>query len=454
MDPGKSERTRTDKLTPGRISLPDTISRAIRCHQTGRLPKAETLYRRVLESEPDNPDALHFLGVLSHQIGRREAAVHMIGKAIALQPHYVDAINNLGNVFKEQGHLREAEGSYRQVLSLNPQHMEALNNLGVVLKERERYDEAGKVLARAVELQPDFADAHNNLGNVRRKQGRLDEAVAAYRRAIALKPFDPGAYSSLCRLLYIAHKYDQAVGVLEQWLEHDPASPLAAHMLAACTGRDIPDRASDEYVKQTFGRFAGSFDKVLERLEYRAPDLVTAVVAAEAGEPSGTLDTLDAGCGTGLCGPLLRPWASRFVGMDLSGAMLDKARGRDAYDELVEAELVDYMRRSPGAFDLIVSADTLVYFGVLREAAEAAAGALRAGGRLVFTVEDAADAEDAIASGFHLNPHGRYAHREEYVRRVLEHAGFTVTSIAHDTLRKEAGGSVAGLVVAARRHPK
>jgi predicted TPR repeat methyltransferase len=451
MGPDDPHRASDGGPASGRLVLPDTISRAIRCHQTGQLPKAERLYRRVLEAEPENVDALHFLGVLSHQIGRREAAVHLIGKAIALQPGYVDAINNLGNVLKEQGHLREAEASYRQVLAANPDHGDALNNLGVVLREREEYDEARKVLERAVSLQPDFADAHHNLGNVLRKQGLLDAAIASYRRAIALKPFDPAAYGSLCRMLYLAQRHDEAVAVLEQWLEHDPASPLAAHMLASCTGEDVPDRASDDYVKQTFGRFAGSFDKVLERLEYRAPDLVTAAVAGEIGEPRGDLDVLDAGCGTGLCGPLLRPFARRLVGMDLSGAMLAKARGRDAYDDLVEAELVAYMRDAPGAFDLVVSADTLCYFGVLSGAADAAASTLRPGGRLVFTVEHAEDGVLKAPEGFHLNPHGRYCHREDYVRRVLSKAGLTVISIAHEVLRKEAGAPVAGLVVSVRK---
>ena len=94
---------------------------------------------------------------------------------------------------------------------------------------------------------------------------------------------------------------------------------------------------------------------------------------------------LDAGVGTGWCGPQLRPYARRLVGVDLSPDMLRKASerqagGRKIYDELAEAELTAFMRARPAAFDLIVSADTLVYFGALDEVLQAAAGSLRAGG--------------------------------------------------------------------------
>ena len=101
-----------------------------------------------------------------------------------------------------------------------------------------------------------------------------------------------------------------------------------------------------------------------------------------------SLDVLDAGCGTGLCGPLVAPYARRLVGVDLSEGMLARARARNVYDELVRRELTAYLHDCTGAFDVIVSADTLVYFGPLEEVLAAAGNALRAGGVLIFTVEE------------------------------------------------------------------
>ena len=110
-------------------------------------------------------------------------------------------------------------------------------------------------------------------------------------------------------------------------------------MLAACSGRDVPARASDAFVEKTFDSFAASFDSKLASLAYRAPALVAEMLAHCGVNASRSLDVLDAGCGTGLCGPFLAPYARRLVGVDLSQGMLAKARARNAYDELAKSEL-------------------------------------------------------------------------------------------------------------------
>ncbi len=157
---------------------------------------------------------------------------------------------------------------------------------------------------------------------------------------------------------------------------------------------------------------------------------------------------LDAGCGTGLCGPLVRSLCRSLVGVDLSSKMLARAQSRGCYDELVAAELVAFMRSRAGAFDAIVCADTLVYFGPLEEPLSAAREALRGGGPLVFTVEALATGEPADHK---LELSGRYAHGERYLRRVLAGAGFVVGSLSHVTLREERSEGVVGYLVMARR---
>jgi predicted TPR repeat methyltransferase len=202
-------------------------------------------------------------------------------------------------------------------------------------------------------------------------------------------------------------------------------------------------------VREAFDHFASSFDSSLARLEYRAPALVAEAVAAAIGDPRRSLVVLDAGCGTGLCGEHLRAYAKRLVGVDLSGRMLERARERDEYDELVEGELTEFLERQAAAYDLVVSADTLVYFGALEAVAAAASRALRAGGHVTFTVERS-DESDAPA-GHRLHPHGRYSHTEPYLRRVLGDAGLDVTSLREVELRKEAGKWVRGSLVTAKK---
>jgi len=276
-------------------------------------------------------------------------------------------------------------------------------------------------------------------------QKRPREAAQCFSKVITLRPKDPEAR----RLLALAHctlgEVDEAVRIFEEWLADDPDDPIARHMLAACSGRDVPTRASDAFVEKTFDSFAASFDSKLAKLLYRAPELVAEMLARSDASPSKSLDILDVGCGTGLCGALLSPYARRLVGVDLSDRMLDQARERNVYDELVKGELTAYLDGCRDAYDVIVSADTLVYFGPLDAVAIAAEQALRPGGRLIFTVEESA-ADDS--EGYSLGTSGRYRHPHGYVQQILDAAKLRAEIVSVE-LRLEAGEPVAGLLVAA-----
>jgi predicted TPR repeat methyltransferase len=254
------------------------------------------------------------------------------------------------------------------------------------------------------------------------------------------------------RLLALAHctlgEIDEAVNILEEWLEEEPEDAIARHMLAACTGRDVPARASNGFVERTFDSFAASFESKLQKLSYRAPALVAAMLEDSGLEPSKRLDVLDAGCGTGLCGPLVAPYARRLAGVDLSTGMLAHAKEKNVYDALMKTELTEYLRDNSEAFDLIVSADTLVYFGDLESVLAAAAGALRPKGLFIFTLEHAIGGEADV--DYRLELHGRYSHARAYVEQLLARSGLQ-PKIAQAELRMEAGAPVAGLVIRATK---
>ena len=76
--------------------LYDVLNQAIKTHQEGNLAAAEKMYRSVLRSIPNQPDACHYFGVLFHQCGRSGEAIASINRAIMVSPNYTDAYNNLG----------------------------------------------------------------------------------------------------------------------------------------------------------------------------------------------------------------------------------------------------------------------------------------------------------------------------------------------------------------------
>jgi len=445
------QTTEPEPEEPSRqLTVEEALGIAIQLHQDDRLEEANVVYREILKVDPGNPRALHFAGVLAHQIGRSREGVELIERSLALVPDVADWYNNLGIVLQESTHLDKAIEAYHRAIAIDPAHANAHSNLGVLLRATGKPVEAEAAYRTAIRLNPEHIDAHTNLGVLLYSLKRREEAVACFCRVITLRPKHPEAR----RLLALAHctlgETDKAIKIFEDWLAENPNDPIALHMLSACSGREIPDRASDRFVALTFDSFAASFDSKLAKLSYRAPSLVAAMFEDTGLQPSQSLDVLDMGCGTGLCGPLVRGYARRLIGIDLSGGMLTQAKEKGLYDYLEQVEITEYLQTQSEAFDVIVSADTLVYFGALDHVIGAAARALRSGGYLIFTLEHGTSPS---APDYHLETHGRYTHARPYVERLLEANGLA-PEIGQAELRMESGVPVAGLVVRARKGTK
>ena len=444
-----SDRTGAAEAADREVSLTpeQALALAIERHQLGQLDEAEVVYKVLLERWPDHPDVLSHMGILQHQRSEHAAALALLRHAVEVAPHVPGIWNNLGNVLRRVAQHDDAEQAFRRSIELG-ENPEALSNLGNLLRRRKRVDEGEAACRRAIEIAPGFGDAWHHLSLVLVAQGRIAEAVVAASKAIVLLPPHKRRRDSYARALVRAGEVEHATAVYREWLAEEPDNAYVRHHLAACVGDGAPERASDTYVEQAFDGFASTFDAQLARLGYRAPELVAAALAASLPAPARQFDIADLGCGTGLCGPLIAPWARRLAGCDLSTAMLELAQRRGVYDELEKGELVAYLEAQPASFDVAISADTLCYFGALERFASAAHGALRDRGSLVFTVEALPD--DAGVE-HRLMPHGRYAHARSYLRAVLDAAGFERQRIDADVLRTEGGVPVQGWVVSAVR---
>lgn len=461
------------------MSVSTAYDEAKALHDSGDLEAAADAYRRVIHADPAHFKALHNLGVIEEALGRMDEAEQAYAAAIEANPEGPLSHYSLARLRQLDSRLDEAEAGYRRAIELDPSLAEAHFNLGQLLLERgaapaaeamlreavragfaapgatgmlgdalfaqRRLHEALDQYKRRADEAPDDAMAQFDVAKTLEFLKREGEAIECYRRSLALEPASTAANEGLVRALDTAGRRDEALAAVRAWIARDPDEPVAHHLLASLGGASAPARASDAYVANTFDRFAADFDATLARLDYRAPQLVMGVAALLLGEPKGDLDVLDAGCGTGLAGPMIRPWAKRMEGVDLSGEMLLRAHRRGGYDALHHAELVEFLGRDAAAWDLIVSADTLCYFGALEEAFAAAHRALKPGGVLVFTLE-------RLPQGlrFALNPHGRYAHEEKYVHAALTAAGFDITP-GRGMLRMEGGTAVEGLVMGGRK---
>lgn len=439
----------TELDAPAELSLGEALGLALRLHREKAYEGAEALYRRIIEAAPELADAHHFLGVLCHESGRSAEGIALIQRAIELVPDFPGFHNNLGNIHMQCGQLAEATACYGRAIQLAPDDADLHNNHGALLKAEKRFEEAAASFQRAMALDPGNVRAYNNMGLLHAAQGQTAEAIRYYCESIGRIPGHPEAHKLLGLTYYSLGRHEEAAEVFRQWVEVAPEHPVARHMYAACSGQGVPERAADDYVEYTFDRFASSFEEQLNlKLSYQAPQLCASALTRQAGGRRG-LDLLDAGCGTGLCGPLVAPLCDRLVGVDLSGGMLELAATKGVYTELAKAELTEFLLGQGEVWDVIMSADTLCYFGDLRRVVAAAAGGLKADGLLVFTVEQVDDGTPP--EGFRINPHGRYSHTRGHVEEVVRAAGLALLEAGEDSLRTEGGKPVQGLVVVARK---
>lgn len=362
-------------------------------------------------------------------------------------PEFIQWLGYRGIHCIHQGRYSLAEKIFRRVVCLYSHDSKAHYHLAVALEKQNKFPEAVEAFSMAVAIDSMFAAAWAGFGRVSLAMGYYEKSLTAFRSSLSLMPRGE-EYRLVGRMFQAAGRYAEAAAIYEDWCVCDPDNEYARHMYAAASGTATPLRTSDASIITTFDAYAGTYDRFLEFLDYRAPELLATAAKTVLGPPAADMTVVDAGCGTGLCGPYFRPYAGNLVGIDLCRNMLDKADRRNCYDSLHEGELTGFLAGQTGRFDVLVAADTFCYFGELTGVSAAVAAAVRSGGFAFFTVEKGSEGS---AAGFSLQPSGRYHHPARYVKEVFTQADFKIVAMKDVILRQEGGKPVHGLLVTARR---
>ncbi len=338
----------------------------------------------------------------------------------------------------EAGRTAEAVAAFRRLLDAAPGHVAARRGLARLLRAAGEEVAASRAEDEALRLEAENLMA---VGKAAASYGKTEAAIASYERALALVPDLAEAVWHLAEALHTEGRRARALAGYRRYLALRPGSAEATHMIAALGGAVPPPRAPDRYVVSHFDRYAADYDRSLvDDLSYRGPELLWDAVTGVLGPAPGPLDILDLGCGTGLAGIRFKPIARRLHGIDLSPAMLERARARGIYDSLVEGEIASSLAGLGASFDLALAADVFCYIGDLAPVFAAVAQVLRPGGHLAFTVEA------REGHGWRLGGAGRYAHSAGWLRTAARDAGLSERAGREATLRTEYGKPVAGYV--------
>ena len=372
-------------------------------YQSGQFEEAEKLAISITDKYPTHPFSWKILGALLNQTGRVIESLPVLQKSVKLMPNDAEAHNNLGNTLNKLGRLEEAEASFRQSIALKPDYAEAHSNLGVINRKKGKLEESEENYLQAIKSKPDYANAHHNLGNTFKEQGRYSDAIASYKRAIALKP-----------------EFEEA-----------------KHMHAALSGKTTVT-APRNYVEGLFDKYADKFEiSLIDKLQYNAPKIISEMILKNS-----KIDFLgsimDLGCGTGLFGIEIRQFCEHLEGVDLSEKMLDKAKEKNIYNNLIKQDILDYLSNEDLNFDYFVSTDVFVYIGDLFDVFRLIKSRNKTEGKLAFSTEH------YEGERFCLEKSGRYSHSKKYIESLCKTFGYKLNHFETLALRKEKNQYISG----------
>lgn len=258
MNAPKAAATNSAGTNTSGVNTGALLSTGAALHSAGQLAQAEAVYRQILAAEPNNPEALHLLGVIALQTNQPAVAVGLISQAIQGNRGNPGYFSNLGSALRRLGRLDEAIAAGRQAVAMDGRFADGLANLANALQDKGLHGEAADMLTRLVELRPQLVDqrlqlaralilanrpaeavaaleallrlrpgtapAYINLGVALKKLGRVEEAIAAYRRALEFSPGDPGALNNLGTALQEEDRYAEAIACFRESLAARPDS--------------------------------------------------------------------------------------------------------------------------------------------------------------------------------------------------------------------------------------
>lgn len=324
----------------------------------------------------------------------------------------------------------------------NPQNESIIGFFALMMLETGYANQAIKLLEHSIEQIGDRYTFYFDLAGIYKNFVDKEKSITYYKKAIDLNPKCTLSHFLIGKAYMKKNEPDNAIPYLEKSLKIDPNNPEAQHLLAIAKGSNL-NTASKAYVTKVFDDFADSFeDTLLKNLNYSAPESICNQLKKYISKKDNTI--IDLGCGTGLCGPLIKDICKTLKGVDLSQKMLDKASSKNIYHELAHEDICSYLKKQKH-INAIIAADVFIYIGDLRDVFKSSYQALEYGGFFSFSIEKSSQ------ETFKPLVSGRFAHSLNYIRDLASDNNFDWIENKEDILRKEAGIDTYGEIITLKK---
>lgn len=215
------------------MNIKDILDRAVAAHQAGEFNEARTWYEKLLDCDPENPDALYLLGGIYYQNNNPGLAAELITRAIQSAPDRDYFYSHLGLALNAMGNVDDAMDAFHAALAINPENPETYNMMGKVLRGKGKTVESIDAFRRAVELDSEYIEACHNLGGALLKQNRAEEAISVFKRLLDQKPDMVATLNRLGKALLFLNRIPEAIDVFKNCIGKDPENAQAYQNLGA-----------------------------------------------------------------------------------------------------------------------------------------------------------------------------------------------------------------------------
>ncbi|MCP4474132.1 MAG: tetratricopeptide repeat protein [Gammaproteobacteria bacterium] len=416
------------------------------CNRLTQFVEAEQHYRQALALQPDHLDAMYNLALSLRGQDRIEDAIAALLAIIEVAPNYVRAHFLLGQILLDEQLPDEADQHFQHIMKLDNSNEEIVKSIVAALLEKEAYQQARDYCERLIELNPQLSEIHYNLGVIAEREQHSDQAMAYYHQVLTIDNDHFSATNNLAVLYLQQRNIDAAKHYFSQALRLKPEDEAIRYTLGAISGERLYKEAPAEYIKKLFNHYADHYENHLQQnLDYRVPELLQQAIAKIAKPEEATWRVLDLGCGTGLCGELVKPWAKHLVGVDLADKMLAIAEQKGIYQTLQAKHIIDYLKNCDESFDLIIAGDIFIYFGDLTEVIEFCSACLISGGYVVFSIELSHNGM------FAMQDSGRFTHSKSYIKELATRYHFSLRYFKPAVTRRQDNNSLKGAIAVLQR---
>ena len=400
--------------------------------------KAKKHAEITIQLQPDHERAHAHLAHLLQLEGKLASAISHYRLALKINPRNISANHNLGVILTEQGNYATAITHFKTVLALQPEHTESLYNLGIIFLRQKNPRSALPYFLQLTKQKQDYS-VYYNIGVIYMDLRQPTEAIFYFNSVLKTKPDDFATHVNLGSIYLHQQNYSAA----EKHYNHSqllqPNNQEIAYILAALQQKNYPSQAPAEYIEHLFDNYAPYFETHLQLLDYQVPQLLFTVVSniIQTKKLGNSLRVLDLGCGTGMSGIKFKSLAQELIGIDLAKNMLQEANKKNIYTELrhvsIEQAITEY-----SAIDIIIAAESLVYFGDLTNIFTQCYLALKHQGIFAYTLEH------TKKYPYTLQRSARFAHAKKYVIATAQTCHFTVLHDSKIILRKHHDNVVYG----------